>query len=392
MIRLYRRERINSLLVSACIAETNICAILDTFFTIPMVSVLLLVLICVIGVLLNGKRLHITSNSVIAYVLFMLLLVFSIFLNGFSVAGERMLYFLSFGTTAMLVVNTKYDTRLILKYLLYIYAIHLIVYFLFQRVTLLDSDDYWRAQMGVAYGFVPSIIVCIIFLLFRDKLVDIDIFNNHKWMQFLFYAVILFASVYVCLIDCGTRGVIVVAIVGLTLLILRKLSKKQRVLFGIIGAAFLLFIHLNWNTILSSSLDRFAESNVKALVKLSQLIEYGDVSNGRENHYDVAIKMIKENPILGYGVGFFENQTKASYVHQLFLELMLDCGLFGTILFLIPIFKLIKKTRKENDDIAYSFKVVLLSCSFLPLLFSSSFWLYPPFWVGYFYALKHKNH
>lgn len=386
MVRIDRREKINSLLAAAVIAETNVCAITSAFVTIPMVSVLLMAAILASCLFINGKRIQLAPQSTIAFILFGILLVFSMLINGFEVAGERFLYFITFGFTAMMVVSVRQNPRLILKYLLYIYAVHLIVYFLFQRNAMLDAEDYWYVQMGIAYGFVPPVIISFIYLLYRKKLEEEGVLSHRRLIQVTLLASIFIVSAYVFLIDCGTRGVIVVAFVGIFFICIRKLSRKQRLILGLGGGALLIFLYINWDTILVSSLDRFSEGNVKSLVKLSQMTESGDVSNGRESHYNVAISMIKDSPIIGYGVGHFENVVKASYVHQLFLELLLECGIIGMILFLIPIIRLIRKTKNDPDDINYSFKVFLLSCCFLPLMFSASFWLYPPFWYGYFYA------
>ena len=370
------------------IAETNICAISSAFVTIPMVSVLLMGCVMLAGFLFNKNNLRIKTPSIVAFGLFVLLLLFSMILNGLRVPGERFLYLMTFGLAAMVVASTNHNIKQVLRYLIFIYAIHLVVYFLFQRNSFLDSEDFWTAQMGIAYGFVPATIICVIILLYRKEMVAEGIFGKRRIIHYVFFIIVFLASGYVFMIDCATRGAIVVAVVGIFFIIYRMLSHKQKVVFSIAGVALVVFLFLNWNTILSSSLERFAEGNVKSLVKLSQMTESGDASNGREDHYKEAYQMIGDNPILGYGVGYFENHTKASYVHQLFLELMLECGFFGTLLFLIPIIKLIRRTRKEEDDIDYSFKILLLSCCFLPLMFSASFWLFPPFWYGYFYALN----
>lgn len=386
-----RKIKINSLLAASVIAETNICAISSAFVTIPMVSVLLMGFVLLSGLFLNKNSLQITNTSIVAFVLFVLLLLFSILLNSLEVPGERLLYLLAFGLTAMVVVSTKHNNKLVLKYLLFFYAIHLIVYFLFQRNSFLDSDDFWAAQMGIAYGFVPATIICVIMLVYRKELVAEGVLGRRRVIQFVFFIIVFVASGYVFMIDCATRGAIVVAFVGLFFILFRKLSHKQKLVFSVASAAFIVFLFINWNTILSSSLERFSEGNVKSLVKLSQMTESGDASNGREDHYKEAYQMIGDNPILGYGVGYFENKTKASYVHQLFLELMLECGIFGTLLFLVPIIKMIRRTNKNEDDIEYSFKIFLLSCCFLPMMFSASFWLYPPFWFGYFFALNYMS-
>ncbi len=384
-----RKIKINSFLTASVITEGSICSISTVFVKIPMVSVLVMALLLLLTVSFNKKNLIITRKSVISFICFLFLLGISLFLNGVDEPGERLVYFLTFGTTAMFVVGAKQNTGLVLKYLLLIIAVDLIVYFLFKRDAFLSSTEFWSLQMGIAYGYVPAIVASIIFLVNRSVFEKQKILGHHWIYQTIFF--ILISSSYVVFIDCGTRGAFVVVFVAILFIILRKMTRRFRLVTLLGGVVLLFWLYQNSETIIGNSLDNFSDSEVKALVKLSQRSEMGDASNGRDDHYHMAFGMIKESPIVGYGVGYFENAAHGSYVHQFFLEVLLECGIVGLIIFLIPIIKYIRRVHSETDDIEYLYGLFILTCCFLPLMFTASFWLFPPFWYGFFYAINNGN-
>lgn len=388
-----KRHKINSLLVAAVIAETNICVIISVFVNIPMISVLLMMGILISFFYIDKKYLYISSGAFYAYGIFAFVLIVSMLINGMEIAGQRMLYFLTFGTTAMIAVNTKYDLNIVIKYLMYVYGINLLVYFLFQRNSVLSSDDFWSDQMGVAYGFVPPFILSVICILNNKNANLIYSFGKHRLFILGLSILIFIFSAKVILFDCGTRGAIVTGLIALSFLFINRLSKWQKICFSIIILCMVIFLMINWESILYTFLGHSSGGDVRALAKLSQMSERGDASNGRDGIYMQAFQMIKNNPIFGYGVGYFENQTHTVYVHQFILDSFLTWGLIGSILFFYPIVKYIQKTRYEHNKIKYSFNIFILSICFIPLMFSNSFWLYPTFWFGYFYAMSQKvNH
>ena len=239
--------------------------------------------------------------------------------------------------------------------------------------------------MGIAYGFVPPILITSSYLLSIKEFIAP---SKRGRVKLLVTISVFILSCYVVILDCGTRGALVTCIIGFFLLMWRKFTSKQRGVLIVIVAILIVIVHARFDSIVYSALDISAGSGVKSLNKLSRMVEGGDVSNGRDVLYSSAKKMIKDNLILGYGVGYFENQTKSAYVHQFILEVLCEFGIWGFFLIVVPIVKTFKSSLKEVNVEIYTFKIVILSISILPLLFSTSYWLFPPFWFCYFMAIS----
>lgn len=392
MCNVERTVRVNSLLASSLIAETNICAMISVFIPIPMISVLISCLILAISIYFNRHRLKVSLNCWFGYILFLFFLLVSMLINNYVIVSERLIFFLVFSTCALIINNLRFDRKLILRYLLYIYTVNLLIYFFRQRNVIMLSDDYWALQMGIAYSFVPPVIIGIMLLLnYKSSQYFPWIFSNKK-INRVYYIVILSLSGYIILFDCGTRGAIIAFITAGFFILYKRLSKGQRIVFSITFFILIIFIYVFLDSIITLIITQFSQGDVKALAKLSMMTEAGDASNGRDDLYSIAYELIQTNPILGYGVGYYENITQ-TYVHQLFLESLLEWGIIGTIIFFLPILRLILVTKKEKTKFRYDFNILILTISFIPLLFSQSFWLYPPFWFGYYYAINigHKQ-
>ncbi len=376
---------VNSLLIAIVIAETNICSIITTFIAIPMISVILMgITICAI-LLENRGSLKIDRRVFVSFILICLLLIFSMLLNGIEVAGNRLLYFLTFGAGAMFAVNTRFDKVRVFSYLIYIYILHLIIYFLFQRSAILNSDDYGPIQLGLVYSIIPGFNITLACLLFHNG------FLSGKKLLLGLCPILFLGCVFVIFFDCYSRGALVTTIICVMIISWKKIGKFLKIVLLIFIMSITVLFISNVDNLIVSALDNFSGNNVKALAKLSLMNNMGDVTNGRGDLYDIAVQLIKENPLFGYGVGYFENSNDSYFPHQFFLEIMCEFGIIGLILFFVPIAKSFGVAFKEDDNVSSLFRMVLLLSSFLPLMFSSSLWLFPLFWVAYFYSLKYGN-
>ena len=346
-----------------------------------MISVILMgITIAALLFVNRGLLSKIDKGLFASFALICLLLFFSILLNGIAVAGNRLLFFFTFGTSALLAINARFDKVRVFHYLIYIYLVHLFFYFLFQRSAIQSSDEYGPLQIGLVYSLLPGLNVAFACILFRDQFL-----SGKKFLMGL--SIVYFVGcLYVILFDCYSRGGILSTIISLMFLSWGKMGKYFKVfLICAVGLLIALFI-MN----VDAALESFSGSSVRALGKLAWMNEMGDVTNGRNDLYAAAVDLIKKNPVLGYGVGYFENANGLSYPHQFFLEIMCEFGLLGLFVFFLPIVKSFVLAFKEDHIILSRFRMVLLVSSFLPLMFSSSLWLFPPFWVAYFYSIKNR--
>lgn len=122
-------------------------------------------------------------------------------------------------------------------------------------------------------------------------------------------------------------------------------------------------------------------------------------------HYDTAIKIFKSYPLLGVGNKNFRNECKkvdyfnpsltltnercATHPHQIYLELLSEHGLLGTLIILSIIFFILYKNikiYKKNKNPIHLASILFVAQTFLPLIPSGSFfvsWTATIFWINF---------
>lgn len=359
---------INCFLVALYLTSTCVSSIISSFIAIPFISVIL-VLLVVVGVILNNPHLTLLKMPLIYFFIFLLVLLTSSLINGTENVINYFFHFVVFGISSLLISNIQVDTRKTLYYLLLIYFLYILVYLL--KIQYFFVDDYADNQMGLAYSFVPGVLIGFLIILSRNY------FNRKTRLLALF---VLICSLGVILFKTVTRGAILSVLVGFYLLILLKSKTELR---KIIILCSLLFIPI-FVYIVPSIIDSLGHTSVGALNKLLIMLEDGgDVSNGRNQLYNSAIQLFYNNPIIGNGVGLFEDINN-TYVHQIFLEMLCEVGILGSCVFLYPLVHKVVNVFKARVSLDKSFFLIYFTYSIVLLLFSNAFWLLPSFWFIFF--------
>lgn len=160
------------------------------------------------------------------------------------------------------------------------------------------------------------------------------------------------------------------------------------------GTIFILF-----STVILNSVNTIGESIGVKSRTLSMLAE-GQISNntGRDELFEMAFDMIGERPIFGYGLGgeFYQigyrlyggnlrNVTNAFTPHNGVLQNMCNFGIIGglfvTLLFLVPLFRL----NRIKDDSTYSLALIFGAWT-IPMYISASGFLIEV-WASVFFYL-----
>ena len=121
------------------------------------------------------------------------------------------------------------------------------------------------------------------------------------------------------------------------------------------------------------------------LGKMEAEIKAGDITNGRNEIWRNTWELVKQKPILGYGADTFQVliPTEAN-AHNSFIQLILELGIVGSIVFFIPFIFMFMKSRvfvKNTDNICITdneraivfFSIYWQAYSFLDSLFESFF-------------------
>lgn len=373
-------SNINSWLIALFVSLTCVASMINSFISIPYISALLSLLILFMSIYVNTVK--VSPNKFYVYVILFIILFVSNLLYDAELLSSYFLYYVTFATTSLVLSSTSYDATKILNNLSYIYILYLLIFLFRIQYSLIESDDYGSEQMGLAYSFVPPVLISSAYFIFKplcDRSRKLTIIN----------ILLLVGSLYIILFMTVTRGAILSLLIGLFVLFYFKANKVQRLVISIVSILIIILIFLFLDYFLKIFFDFSENSGIGALTKLAAFADDGDVSNGRNRLYAAAITLFKQHPLLGYGIGYYEQIYKA-YVHNIGLQLLCEGGIIGTILFLLPIFRIrfLKNYRDINLGVLH---IVLLSYTLILLMFSSTHWLTPTFWLMYFMLMSNGN-
>ena len=138
--------------------------------------------------------------------------------------------------------------------------------------------------------------------------------------------------------------------------------------------------------IFKSSLERVFSYLTPNGIDMSQ-------TSGRDHVYRDAIELIKQSPIIGYGIfGFFK--VYGSYPHNFFLEILLQGGILLLFAILIIIISLIKKIIymiKYNEELRII--LIIFLYPIVMLMFSGTYTSDSIFWfsISFIFSYRFQN-
>lgn len=237
---------------------------------------------------------------------------------------------------------------------------------------LANSDDQGLNYQSLSYFLVDISIYSAYCILF-SSLKKLKFFRFFRWVM-LFLAIVS----TVCTFLPGGRGALIVLFVSIifNLFFYARYSKLKVVV--IILVSILLSSYFISYFDVTESLG-FARSS-------SSLF---DITN-RARGYSLSLKAIFDSPIIGNGLGSV-GIILGGYSHNIFLDLLLEVGLVGTILVTYMIIKTFTNLiilSKVNSS--HFFFFLLFLRSFVYSLFSGYWLIICPFWFvfGYVYSRR----
>ena len=102
--------------------------------------------------------------------------------------------------------------------------------------------------------------------------------------------------------------------------------------------------------------------------------------SGRENIYQLIIKAITDNPVLGIGIAG-DRLLIGGYAHNLLLEVLVDFGLIIGSILIVTLLLLIAKNLLTKDSERYNMIIIWISLGLVPLIVSGSYLTNTNFWI-----------
>ena len=359
---------INSILLGIILATKIISMSLDNFQITTISVVLISILLFVINFKFRINVKYLISDSLIFIIGLIIYFNWQIFGNNYYL-GRNLNFFIYYGIFAYMILQHKFNIKIVINTIIIIYMIFGIPFIMHNFDLYLTGD-----LMAVSYDILPLFLAIIIkFVALKEKF---------TWKHLICF-IFLLPYIYFLLVYCS-RGVYLAIILCILLCkIVKGIGQKQLLIFCIIICIVMILL-INIVPILTS-INNFLNSHnmsFKIIEKNLRLLKEGDVSNGRENLYPIAIDGINRSFVIGNGIGSF-NLKYNTYPHNFILQIMYE----GGILFLIPIivpviYGLYAIVSQKNISKNMRILIIFLFCaSIIRLLISYEFWKEMFFWM-----------
>ncbi|HOA19594.1 MAG TPA: O-antigen ligase family protein [Sedimentibacter sp.] len=246
--------------------------------------------------------------------------------------------------------------------LIFIVGIFMSYLIIFKNLNI-GSNNY---SMSLSYYLlIPSLIYLYYFL------------KDYTFLNFLLF---VFSTIGILLI--GARGPILCIVVYIIVFIfnnIRGYNSKGRLMFYLASIFIFCIGIIFFNDIIylvSKVLDYF---NIYSRTINFLLNDTFNLSE-REKLYFGAFQLIREHPLIGIGIAgdrlYFQG-----YVHNLFLELILNYGIILGFSFSIMLIYIFAKSIISVDKETSNFNLIFICLGVIPLMFSSSYLVNVWFWI-----------
>ena len=243
------------------------------------------------------------------------------------------------------------------------------------------------SYMRFGYGLLPIIMAAYISIFCSNH----SAFHTKKYKQERLCDIAILFIGTIELVVYGARGATFsfLLFVVIERLLLNKsvsFSKIVTLFVGLLAA----FNIVGLLTIAESFAERigiYSYPITKFRMQLSGGFAYA--SSGRMHLYNDALNIIKDHPLSGGLISL--DESGGNYVHNLFLQVAEDLGMIALIIlfvFLLYVLKLVASSRVVRSQ--RIILTILFSISVGRLMFSSTLWRRPEFWMMVCFVLSMK--
>ena len=312
---------------------------------------------------------HQKPNKAALIVTFILLIahIISYGIHPSEVGTKYFINFLIYGALFLLIPFGNIDFNLVIKFVFY-YGIILLPFYA------MYDYGYGFNEVG---EFEGGILMTMSYRMLPFILASLYVFLNKKNKAWERASGILVAVLYLLVfLIVGARGAITSLFAFLSIYYVISGKKRKILRLSIIGIAAIVFFS-SFDLIINYLFDLLDTRGISS--RSIERLYYaqlggGDVSAGRFKIYNMAFNEFLQSPIWGNGIGSF-NSYKGTFPHNIFLQLMVEGGLFFVIPFTVIFIKgIIYIYKKGRNTVSGGFMLFVLCSGMIRLLFSSYLW------------------
>lgn len=304
-----------------------------------------------------------------------LLFIIQILFHPCDIVNTYFLNFIIYGLPFLFLPFRIFSVEEFMKYLFVISFVALPAYATMDYGISIDEGGEYESAllMTTSYRILPLIISSLLYAFFVAKRLIIKVI---AYCVSLSYIILFFVI--------GSRG----AIIGLILFLLTfyvfySKDKQTNVRRKVICIIALSLSYFFFEFIIVYIADYLASKGINFLfiLRLNEMINSGAEMTGRDVIYNQAISEIWDSCFLGGGIGSFMRYN-GTFPHNLFLQALIEGGIFFFIPILIVFLKSIKFiTDNKTPSPYFSLLSVLLLGGVTRLLFSFYLWGSQFFWM-----------
>ena len=330
-------------------------------------------LLMVISLVLNFGKIKIQKNMSLIFFLVLFIFILKAFLDGSEIS--IIFYYLAFAIPAFLFLSCDIEYSVFFRCANILAMVSFAVIF---GIPLLGRYEYMR----FGYGMSTIVVFMIARLFLYDKT------WSYGEIVESFLAIIGFVELALF----GARGSILpVLFFCCGLLIFKIRNSLKCYVYAILGSTIIGYISFHLQEIIIEVVEffNFHGFSTYSLSKFLMYAKYGfeRASSGRTDIYYVAWEKFLSSPFLGNPMLSGEDGT---YVHNLFLQFIVDFGVIGIFACLFIFSATFKEFIESDSRFLRVFLLSIFSLAFGRLLFSSSYLLRPEFWVWIFFICSDK--
>lgn len=254
-------------------------------------------------------------------------------------------------------------------------------------------SDYGSIEMDLTYSFLTPIVATFVYLSVFYKQSNQK--TKIKLFLFLFINVVYFLFCFLF----GSRAASLSIILCIVFLACTK-TEPQRLGFRIRPVFWLVFllvcilvVYFKEVLYLTSEALRTFGIDSYQMDKMITLYEMGDITDGRSEINELAIKGIIKSPLYGYGLSASQPITNYAYPHNFILQLLLDGGILLFAAIMLPMISNLIRLKRKGTMGEYLLIITLFFASVPGALFSLDVWENPRFWLfmGFLLSAQFRN-
>ena len=213
-----------------------------------------------------------------------------------------------------------------------------------------------------------------------------------SWFFYVVELMFLPVQILACIMS-GGRGGAVLIILSFIIVVFYAYKWEKRIsrtIVTILGITVLGFF------VLRVLPDQYSEPILNGLNRQFSYISKSGIDMGETSNRDIvyaeALAAFRERPAFGYGLFKYADRL-GSYPHNIFLQVMVQGGVFYLLLFAIFMLALFIKAFKMLNDSSNSLLIIIALYPFVLLMFSGSYTRDPLFWflVTYLFVINNTS-